>query len=73
MMVNYVNYSNSGKKICSCSIDSMIIVWNLASQTLETKLIGHKFMIRMISFNEDDSRILSCGNDSTIRVWCLQS
>jgi len=51
----------------------MIIVWNLASQTLETKLIGHKFMIRMISFNEDDSRILSCGNDSTIRVWCLQS
>ena len=40
--ISYISYNHSGKKICSCSENSVISIWDISSETLETKLLGHK-------------------------------
>jgi len=71
--ISAIAFSHNGKKICSCSENSVIGLWDIGSEALETKFIGHKLSIKFVHFSLDDSKLLSCGQDSTIRIWNLNT
>ena len=68
--VSDVVFSPNGRLLASCvKDDSVILLWNAESGSLEFSLSGHSDMIMHLSFSQDCARIASISNDQTVRVW----
>ncbi|CAI4038941.1 hypothetical protein SMKI_06G2930 [Saccharomyces mikatae IFO 1815] len=65
----YVNLSNNGKYVASCSDDRSIRLWDL--QTGEQLSIGwsHTARIWNLMFFDNDTKLISVSEDCTCRIW----
>lgn len=56
------------RRICSCSKDKTLRIWNLENGNTEKILRAHTDYVRCLYFMRD-GRILSGSDDRTIRMW----
>lgn len=56
------------KRFASCSNDGSIIIWDLNTGTILSKLIGHESFVYDIALLSNGD-IVSVGEDRTVRIW----
>lgn len=59
-------------RLCSCSYDDTIKIYNKVTYECELSLEGHSGSVWYIS-QMDDGKLLSCSNDCTVKVWEVYS
>ncbi|XP_064383453.1 WD repeat-containing protein 5B-like [Halichondria panicea] len=59
----------SGRYIYGTSQDKSIVVWEIKSQSIVTRLIGHTGVVRDVQFCSELNILISCGFDGSIRMW----
>jgi WD40 repeat protein len=69
--VNAVAFSPDGTKLASCSKDTTLILWDLATQQEIAILTGHTSDVHCLAFSPDSKTLASGGNDGTLRLWNL--
>ena len=69
--VNAVRFSPGEERLVSAHDDGFIRVWDVATGTLLTTLIGHGSRVTSIEFL-DSGTLLSGGEDQTVRRWDAQ-
>ncbi len=61
--------SRGGKLIVTGSADKTARIWDTATGTLRTTLIGHGGGVGGIAFSPDGTLIATASNDKTARIW----
>lgn len=69
--IGCVTFSPDGLIIASCSSDSSIRLWNLASHACVAVLDGHSDWVTCIAFSPDGETLASGSKDKTICLWDL--
>jgi hypothetical protein len=70
-IVRGMAFSPDGRLLASCSEDSTVRLWDLASGTHRRTLTGHTGIVRGVAFSPDGRLLASCGDDNTVRWWDL--
>ena len=60
-----------GQQIISGSMDRLVMVWNVATESHVSTCEGHSDYVRAVAAMPDGHRILSAADDETVRVWLL--
>jgi WD40 repeat protein len=70
-----VLFGYTGTRLCTCSMDSSIKIWNAASMSCTHTYRGHASgsWIKSVCFSRNDKRIISVGLDKRIVVWSSAS
>jgi WD40 repeat protein len=63
-----VAFTNDGTKIVSSSHDNLIIIWDVVSGTVKTKMIGHTGTVFKVEYTPDNKFIISCSFDRSVKV-----
>jgi WD40 repeat protein len=71
--VNAVQYSRSGRRIATASVDHTIKIWKPKDGTLMATLTGHTDWVMSVSWSPDDRRIISGGADHSVRIWNVKN
>jgi len=66
-----VNFSHDGLFLVSCSLDNLVIVWNLTNGGILKKLFGHYDAVYRCCFTHNANSLLSSSCDMTIKAWSL--
>ncbi|GJQ14490.1 hypothetical protein GpartN1_g6281.t1 [Galdieria partita] len=64
-----VAWSPCGELLASCSVDNTIIVWNVRSDTIVTRLQGHESFVKGLSFDPTGRFLASHGEDLAVLIW----
>ncbi|EME27534.1 Protein HIRA [Galdieria sulphuraria] len=64
-----VAWSPSGELLASCSVDNTIIIWNVRSDTIVTRLQGHESFVKGLSFDPTGRFLASHGEDLAVLIW----
>jgi eukaryotic-like serine/threonine-protein kinase len=68
--VDDVAFSNDQQYLFSAYHNGQVYVWNIASQTLERKMVCHGDQIARLQVTADGSRIVTASvNDHVLRIW----
>ncbi|CAF5187455.1 unnamed protein product, partial [Rotaria magnacalcarata] len=59
--------------LASAGWDKIIVIWQLETNRVRTRLFGHAGWIQAITFRDDDGSILASTDDDTVRVWNIFS
>ena len=62
----------SDGRVCSCSLDANIRIWNIRSGACEQVLSGHTLNSRW-TVQVMNGQLVSCSRDKTIRFWDLKT
>ena len=65
----YVNLSNNGRYVASCSDDRSIRLWDLETGKQLSVGWSHTARIWNLMFFDNDSKLISVSEDCTCRVW----
>lgn len=71
--VTVLKYDNSGTRLCSGSLDTTIIMWDVVSQSGLFRLKGHKGPITDCYFLKTSNVLITSSKDTYIKLWCLDS
>mmetsp|Transcript_18918 Transcript_18918/g.72899 ORF Transcript_18918/g.72899 Transcript_18918/m.72899 type:complete len:448 (+) Transcript_18918:53-1396(+) len=63
--------SEEGKELITCSIDTTIVIWDLASNSARLRLRGHKAAVSCVTTYK--GLLLSGSADKTIRIWVVKT
>jgi WD40 repeat protein len=53
------------------SAPSDILLWNLSTKALSSRLSGHLYLVGTVAFNPNGTQLASGGVDGTVRLWDL--
>lgn len=69
--ISCVRFSPSAKTplLVSCGWDKNVMVWNVSTMKLRTKLIGHGGPVYTVTISPDGSLCASGGKDCTVMLW----
>ena len=67
--INACQYSRSGRRIATGSVDHTIKIWKPKDGTLVSTLTGHTDWVMSVTWSPDDQRIISGGADHSVRIW----
>jgi guanine nucleotide-binding protein subunit beta-2-like 1 protein len=69
--ISCVRFSPSAKTplLVSAGWDKAVMVWNVATMKLRTKLIGHNGPVYTVTISPDGSLCASGGKDMTVMLW----
>lgn len=69
--ISCVRFSPSAKTplLVSCGWDKYVMVWNVSTMKLRTKLVGHNGPVYTVTISPDGSLCASGGKDSTVMLW----
>lgn len=66
----FVKFSNSGRYLCSTSLDCQVLIYDVENDfQIVQQLVGSEKAVLYASWSPDDSLILTCGLDLKIRMW----
>ena len=71
--INMVKYSNSGRRVASCSVDHKIKLWKPKDGTLIATFVGHTDWVMSVTWSPDDKRLISAGADHSVRIWDVET
>ena len=71
--VTVLKYDKSGTRLCSGSLDTDVIVWDVVSQSGLFRLKGHKGPINDCIFLQNSNVLITSSKDTYIKLWCLDS
>lgn len=63
----------SDDRLAVAASDNQIRVWNLSSQHLESRLIGHTGSVAALSWNAAQAVLISGSFDTSVRCWNLDA
>eukprot|EP01130_Rhizamoeba_saxonica_P014704 TRINITY_DN6442_c0_g1_i2.p1 TRINITY_DN6442_c0_g1~~TRINITY_DN6442_c0_g1_i2.p1 ORF type:complete len:1957 (-),score=395.96 TRINITY_DN6442_c0_g1_i2:23-5893(-) len=69
--VNIAKFFPKGDRICTCSMDSTVRVFNTINGSEQLKLTGHKGNVFTLVVSHDGNYAASGGDDHTVRLWDL--
>lgn len=64
-----IAWSPCGNLLASCSVDNTIIIWNIHSDTIITRLQGHESFVKGVSFDPTGRFLASHGEDLAVMIW----
>ena len=64
-----VAFSPDGNTLAGGSRDGSIFLWDVHTETLKRKLIGHTLSVSSLVFSPDGSTLASTSYDSTVLLW----
>jgi len=64
-------WSPDGTKVASCSMDNVIIIWDITSKVMIKKLKGHEGIVKGISWDPIGRYIASAADDESLFIWRL--
>jgi WD40 repeat protein len=53
------------------SASSDILLWNLDTKVVSSRLTGHLYLVNSVAFNPKGTQLASGGTDGTVRLWDL--
>jgi len=65
--------SPNGKTVASGSIDGKVRLWDVETEKVVAKWIGHTDVVKSLCWSVGGERVVSGSNDKTIRVWDVES
>ncbi|KAL5264853.1 hypothetical protein ACHWQZ_G005807 [Mnemiopsis leidyi] len=71
--VTVLKYDNTGTRLCSGSLDTNVIVWDVVSQSGLFRLKGHRGPINDCVFLQNSNVLITSSKDTYIKLWCLDS
>jgi WD40 repeat protein len=66
--IDAIAFSPDGKLFASSGVDQQILVWELATGTLQHRFANQPFRVPALAFSPDSATLASAGN-KTIRLW----
>jgi WD40 repeat protein len=63
---------SADERLLATTTNSQVFLWDVATGTLLTRLVGHRGRIASIDFSPDGKRLVSGGDDTTILVWDIE-
>lgn len=66
-------WSPDARLVAAAYEDGRVLVWNVATRTLEHELFGHTSEVHAVAFSRDGARLASGSVDRSIRLWELAS
>ncbi|KAL6815066.1 WD40-repeat-containing domain protein, partial [Trichoderma sp. SZMC 28015] len=73
---NYVRsvcFSPDGKYLATTSEDAVVRVWNIETETLRNRFLGHTEHVLACDFAYDGQTVASVGRDRTVRLWNIDT
>eukprot|EP00871_Galdieria_phlegrea_P004850 jgi/Galph1/5366/GphlegSOOS_G4013.1 len=64
-----IAWSPCEDKLASCSVDNTIIIWNVRSSSILTRLQGHESFVKGLSFDPTGRFLASHGEDLAVLIW----
>ncbi|WP_339907215.1 protein kinase domain-containing protein [Symmachiella dynata] len=64
-----VDWSLSGKMICSTSIDNTVRIWDAETGLPGPVLVGHRDRVDAVAWHPSSKIIATGGRDNTVRLW----
>jgi mono/diheme cytochrome c family protein len=65
-------FAPDGRTAASAGEDKHVLIWDVPTGRLRTRLEGHSDEVKALAFCADGRRLLSGGRDRTVRLWDLQ-
>jgi len=62
-------WSPDSRRLASCSIDNVIVIWDVKRLAAIATLSGHTAWVRGVAWDPLDKYVISLSTDSTMRVW----
>jgi WD40 repeat protein len=62
-------FTPDGSLLALCDLESRVKVYDIASNSVVSVLVGHRGIVEGLAFSPDGRRIVTRGTDRSIRVW----
>jgi WD40 repeat protein/DNA-binding SARP family transcriptional activator/tRNA A-37 threonylcarbamoyl transferase component Bud32 len=62
-------FSNDGNFLATAPRTGPVLIWNMRTGRLTTRLFGHTGAVNDVAYAPDDSLVATAGSDGTIRLW----
>ncbi|KAF9903846.1 wD repeat domain [Linnemannia zychae] len=66
-----ISFSPDGEQLASSGSDKVVRLWDVASQELKNKFIGHNGPVSKVLFSPSGHQVASSSSDRTVRVWSV--
>ncbi len=64
-----IAFSPDGQLLASGDVDASIVLWDVGTRQLRTKLTGHAGAVHAVAFSPDGSTLASASRDTTVMLW----
>lgn len=71
--VTDVAISPDNTRVVSAARDGTVLVWDVASGTVQQRLTGHDDRVTALDFSPDGQMIVTASMDTTARIWDIAS
>jgi len=71
--VRSIALSPNGKTVASGSQDGIMRLWDVKTETVIARWVGHADYVRAVCWSADGERVVSGSNDGTVRICAVKS
>ncbi|NJN98304.1 MAG: hypothetical protein HC875_31555 [Anaerolineales bacterium] len=64
-----VAWNPDGRQLASASSDQTVIIWDVVTGKLKTRLRGHTRTVASVAWSLDGQRLASAAEDHTVIIW----
>eukprot|EP00475_Leptophrys_vorax_P019869 TRINITY_DN2719_c0_g1_i1.p1 TRINITY_DN2719_c0_g1~~TRINITY_DN2719_c0_g1_i1.p1 ORF type:complete len:680 (+),score=141.53 TRINITY_DN2719_c0_g1_i1:47-2041(+) len=67
----HVKWSPSGRFIATSSMSGSICIWDILTNAVAFKLVGHSAKVNALAWSPDGTMLMSAGEDGNLFLWSL--